>query len=64
MSSKIFLFSICLCLVLTLVASDAHEECSYTEFQCESGECIPRTEVCDGHANCPSGEDEDDCWRK
>ncbi|XP_037924227.1 low-density lipoprotein receptor class A domain-containing protein 3-like isoform X2 [Hermetia illucens] len=61
MASKIFLFSICLYLVLALVASDSHEECSLSEFQCDSGECIPGTKVCDGHPNCPEGEDEDDC---
>ncbi|XP_037924226.1 low-density lipoprotein receptor class A domain-containing protein 3-like isoform X1 [Hermetia illucens] len=69
MASKIFLFSICLYLVLALVASgkstmnsfNSHEECSLSEFQCDSGECIPGTKVCDGHPNCPEGEDEDDC---
>jgi hypothetical protein len=31
------------------------------EFECENGETIEQSWVCDGEADCPSGEDENDC---
>eukprot|EP00092_Neocalanus_flemingeri_P035894 GFUD01039081.1.p1 GENE.GFUD01039081.1~~GFUD01039081.1.p1 ORF type:complete len:473 (+),score=87.93 GFUD01039081.1:249-1667(+) len=36
--------------------------CSASEFQCDSGLCIPEAKRCDFHSrDCPRGEDETDC---
>lgn len=28
------------------------------QFKCNSGECVPRSTICDGHADCLSADDE------
>ncbi len=35
--------------------------CAADEFECDSGQCVPATAVCDGVWSCWSGEDEDGC---
>lgn len=35
--------------------------CTRTEFQCGSGQCIPRTYVCDHEIDCEDGSDEHSC---
>nr|XP_034314027.1 relaxin receptor 2 [Crassostrea gigas] len=37
------------------------EPCSFTQFQCEDGSCIPVGEFCNGLTNCPNQEDESPC---
>ncbi|VVC39776.1 Low-density lipoprotein (LDL) receptor class A repeat [Cinara cedri] len=32
----------------------------YSEFTCLTGECIPRSTVCNGNSDCPDGYDEND----
>lgn len=36
-------------------------ECGANEFVCQSGECIPASEVCDGYPRCQDGSDERNC---
>jgi hypothetical protein len=36
-------------------------ECGKERFQCQPGECIFATFVCDGEVDCSEGEDEKDC---
>ncbi|XP_052685066.1 uncharacterized protein LOC128164975 [Crassostrea angulata] len=35
--------------------------CSFTQFQCEDGSCIPVDDFCNGLTNCPNQEDESPC---
>ncbi|XP_066980334.1 uncharacterized protein [Macrobrachium rosenbergii] len=33
--------------------------CSLDDYQCESGECIPKMYFCNGHSDCQTGDDEE-----
>ncbi|XP_068219794.1 uncharacterized protein [Palaemon carinicauda] len=33
--------------------------CSLEDYQCESGECIPKMYLCNGHSDCQTGDDEE-----
>jgi len=35
--------------------------CDNDSFTCKSGDCVPKRWVCDGTADCPSGDDEHNC---
>ena len=35
--------------------------CSPSEFECEEGQCIDRSEYCDGRYDCPDQSDEINC---
>ncbi|XP_008053518.1 enteropeptidase [Carlito syrichta] len=39
------------------------EPCTEDHFQCENGECVPRANLCDSHAQCSDGSDEAHCVR-
>jgi hypothetical protein len=52
-------------LMLWLVGAEEGEKaCSYAEFRCENGPCIPRRKRCDGRIDCPlDPSDELDCCK-
>ena len=35
--------------------------CSFYEYECPEGKCIPVSKVCDGHRDCNYGVDEEFC---
>ena len=35
--------------------------CRDSKFQCDDGECVPRSQVCDRQPDCAEGEDELNC---
>ena len=45
----------CYVLCYSNCCEDTYKECK------GSGECVPPSEVCDGHCDCKSCEDEEDC---
>lgn len=47
-----------------IVAEEDKKACSYAEFRCENGPCIPRRKRCDGRIDCPlDPSDELDCCK-
>ncbi|KAL1459424.1 hypothetical protein WDU94_011406 [Cyamophila willieti] len=46
---------------LTLTPGLNTEYCGSTQFECEPKECIPKSWVCDGQADCLNGLDEQNC---
>jgi len=44
-----------------LERNQSAHRCTRTEFQCGSGQCIPRTYVCDHEIDCEDGSDEHSC---
>lgn len=47
-----------------IVAEEDKKTCSYAEFRCENGPCIPRRKRCDGRIDCPlDPSDELDCCK-
>ncbi|XP_021965233.2 uncharacterized protein LOC110860489 isoform X2 [Folsomia candida] len=56
-----------LCLTVVVLVPDnanAKGTCKVGEFRCETGECIPKDQVCDSNRDCPSGLDEYVCTPK
>lgn len=38
-----------------------YHNCTYDQFQCESGHCTSKTSVCDGRRDCQDASDEKNC---
>ncbi|ODM98850.1 Sortilin-related receptor [Orchesella cincta] len=49
--------ALCISLAFTTVTA-THGACSTSEFQCESGTCIPSSWACDFDQDCPDNSDE------
>ena len=48
-----------LCTYIPYILSDT--ACESTEYQCSEGRCLERAWLCDGHADCSTSEDEQNC---
>ena len=43
------------------MSTDYVNECRTEEFKCSDGTCLSVDSVCNGHADCTSGDDETNC---
>ena len=48
---------------LIFVYFNSNSDCTDTNFECNTGECISYDLVCDGMDDCYGGEDETDCGK-